>query len=211
MIVSDPVEIVLADIHRQVAAPVIGIAPIDDGVARLDVVDHIRSAAKGRIEGRGLEINRCVAVPGQDRHQAEDQGQLSILARGEDEPDPTGPRPLDPHDLGIIGAEIGPTVVAQGLEREHDVVHRHRTAVGEPGPLVEGEFHPAPVVGRLDRAGQQSVERERLVEPPGQQALEHMVADARRRHALDDHRIGAVEGAEHRERKLPPFGAAGFT
>ena len=65
---------------------------------------------------------------------------------------------------------------AAGIEREGDVAAR---GVG------------------LDRAGDQPVERERLVVAARHQAFDHVAADRLQRDAPDDQGIEAVEGAEH--------------
>jgi len=78
------VEIVAPDIHRQVLAPVILDALVDDPAARLEVLDPVDAAAERRLERRGGRI-ALVAVRSlsstsawQHRKLADDLRQLAI-------------------------------------------------------------------------------------------------------------------------------------
>ncbi len=62
---------------------------------------------------------------------------------------------------------------------------------------VDVEGHVAALRVGLDRAGDQAVERERLVVAARHQAFDHVAADRRRSDTSDDEGIEAVEGAEH--------------
>ncbi len=62
---------------------------------------------------------------------------------------------------------------------------------------IERESDVAPRIVGLDRARQQTVERERLVVAARHQALDDIAADRLHGETLDDQRIEAVEGAEH--------------
>jgi hypothetical protein len=56
ILVADRIEVVLADIHRQLGGPVIWYTLQADGPARIDRADPVRTGAEGRVQGRGLEI-----------------------------------------------------------------------------------------------------------------------------------------------------------
>lgn len=60
-------------------------------------------------------------------------------------------------------------------------------------------------------AGEQPIERERLVVAAGHQAFDYVPADRLRRDPSHDKGIEAVEGSEHALDQAPPFGAAGST
>ena len=65
---------------------------------------------------------------------------------------------------------------------------------------IERERDGLAVVRHVDRFGEQPIERERLVEPAGHQALDDKFPDTRRRHALDDERVQVLERSKHAER-----------
>ena len=100
--------------------------------------------------------------------------------------------PVAAQDLPVVRA----AVVAQQLPGEQHVLGEDRLAVGEAGARIEAERDERPVVVGLDRPGEQAVERERLILPAGQQALDHVVADGLHRQSLHDEGIEAVEGTE---------------
>ena len=58
----------------------------------------------------------------------------------------------------------------------------------------------APVVGNGNLAGDEAVERERLVESSRHQAFDHELADALNRLTTDDHGVQVIEGARRGER-----------
>ena len=91
-------------------------------------------------------------------------------------------------------------VLLQHLEREPHILGRQRVAVREAGAGIEVEGDGAPVLRHLDRAGDQAVERERLVGRAHHQALEHVARHHVRRDAEDDQGVEAVEGALEGER-----------
>ena len=70
-------------------------------------------------------------------------------------------------------------------------------AVGETRRRIEPEGDVAPRIVGLDRARQQTVERERLVIAARHQAFDHVAADRLHGEALDDEGIEAVEGSKH--------------
>ncbi len=146
----------------------------------------------------------------QDRHQAEDQRQFAVVAAGEVEAHGARIETLGLADLGIIGAVIGPAVIAQQLPGEHDVVGRDRRAVGKMRRGVEPERDVAPRVVGLDRAREQAVEREGLVIAARHQTFEHVAADRLHGEALDDERIEAVERAEHALHQRSALGRVGI-
>ena len=85
----------------------------------------------GVFERRLVEGLRVDRVLRQDRHQAEDQRQLAVVGVLDVEADAALADPLDPLDLGVVGAVVRPALVAEELEAEDHVVDRDRLAVGE--------------------------------------------------------------------------------
>ena len=191
------VEIPQAAIDRQIAAPIIRIALEGDAFAGIDVGDHVWAAADRFLERRALERRGIDGVFRQYRHQRDDQRQFAVAAFGKIEPHGARIENLGLGDLGIVGAVIRPAVIAQKLPREGDVLGGDRRAVGKMRRRIEREGHEAARIVGVDGARQQAVERERLVIAARHQALDHVAADRLHREALDDHRIEAVEGAEH--------------
>ena len=101
---------------------------------------------------------------------------------------------------------VRPALVAQELPGKDHVVGGDRLAVGEFRGRIEREGDVGAVGVGFDRAGEQAVERERLVIAARQQALDHVAAHLRQREAFDDERVEAVEGAEHALRQPAALG-----
>ena len=142
----------------------------------------------------------------QHRHQAEDQRQLAIVGAGQIEAHDALRQRLGLGDLDVIGAVVGPALVAQKLPGKDHVLGGHRFAVGELRGGIEREGDVGAVGVGLDGAGEQAVEREWLVIAARQQAFDHVAADLRQREAFDDERVEAVEGAEHALRQSAALG-----
>jgi hypothetical protein len=138
---------------------------------------------------------------GQHRHQPEDQRQFAIAAvfggMSEIEAHSQGIEDLGFGDLGIIGAIIGPAVVAQQLPGEDNVIRGDLGAVGKTRRGIERERHVAARIVGLHRARQQAVKRERLVIVARQQALDDIASDRLYRQTQDNERVETVECAEH--------------
>ncbi len=146
----------------------------------------------------------------QDRHQAEDERQLAVGGAGEVEAHgPLGER-SGAGDLDVIGAVIRTAVIPEQFPGEDDVGRGHRRAVGERCSGIEIERHIGPLGVGLDRAGQEAVQRERLVIAAHQQAFEHAATQLRRRESLDDEGIEAVERAEHAAHEAAALGRIGI-
>ena len=193
----DLVEVPEPAADREVAPPIVRIALERHALARIDLADDIGAAAERRLERGFLEGLGLDRVLGEHRHQPEDQRQLAVVAAGKIEAHRAFADHLGLGDLGVIGAMVGPAFVAQQLPGEDHVVGRDRLAVRETRGGVEREGDVAALGVGLDRAGDQPVERERLVVAARHQALDHVAADGPQREPLDDQGIEAVEGAEH--------------
>src|SRR5215813_9348371 len=83
VVVADLVEIPEAAVDRKVASPIILVARQCDAPAWIDLADNVGAGADGRRVGGILEGFDIHSVLCQDRHQAEDQRQLTVVAAGE--------------------------------------------------------------------------------------------------------------------------------
>ncbi len=143
------------------------------------------------------------------RHQSEDERKLAVVAAGEIEAHRLLADRLGLGDLGVIGAMIWPAFIAQKLPGEDDVLGGDRFAVGELRGGVEVESDVAALGVGLDRTRDQPIKRKWLVIAASHQALDHVTADRRRRDALYDEGIEAVEGAEHALYQATALGCGG--
>ena len=204
------VEIPQAAIDRKVAAPIIGIALERHALAGIDLGDGVRPAADRLRQTCVLEFRGVDGVLGQYRHQAEDERQFAVAGVAEIETHGALIERLGAGDLGIIGAVIGPAVIAQKLPGKDHVGGCHRRAVGKARRRIEREGDITARIVGFDRAGEQAVERERLVVTARHQALEHVAAQRLRRQAFDDERIKTVERAEYALHHAAAFGRFGI-
>src|SRR5690606_31809338 len=83
----DLVEIVATAIDRKILAPVVGISPEHEATSCVNPLDHIRATTDGRLEARALETLGRHVMLRQDRHEAQDQGDLAIATLLEGEAD----------------------------------------------------------------------------------------------------------------------------
>ena len=210
VVVADTVEVVLPAVDGQAPSPIFGVTAIGDATARVHALDAIRAAADRWNQRRPLELHRCVVGLGQDRHQSHDQRQLAIRRRGvEDEPYRACVGPFDAPDLPVVQPVVGPSVFLEGFPGEDDIVHGDRPAIVKASFRPQHERDGRTVIRHLDRLGDQTVERERLVPRSLQKALEDQVASARR-HALDDEGVEVVERPGHRAPKLATLRRVGI-
>ena len=190
-------EIPQAAIDRKIAAPIIGIALEGDAFSRIDGGDDIRAAANWLGQRRFFERRDVDGVFRQDRHQAEDQRQFAVAGIGKIETHDAGTENFRFGHSRVISAVIGPAVVAQQLPGEHYILGGHRRAVGKMRRRIEGEGDEASRRVGLNRARQQTVQREWLVITARHQAFDDVAAHRLNRETLDDKRIEAVKRAEH--------------
>ena len=141
----------------------------------------------------------------QHRHQADDQRQFAVVGAGKIEAHRARIARNRFDHLGVVGAVIGPALVAQQRPGKNNVIRCHRLAVGETRRRIEREGDIAARGVGLHAVGEQAVERERLVIAARQQALDHVAADIGRRQTHDDERIEAVESAEHALHQFAAF------
>ena len=208
VVVADLAEIPEAAVDRKVASPIVPVARECDALARIDLADNVGAGADRWRVGRILEGFDIHRVFRQNRHQAEDQRQLAIVAAGEIETHFTGAKGLRLDDLGIIEAVIGAALVTQELPGKYDVLGRHRLAVGESRCRIELERHIAARLIGVDCARDQPIKRERLVIAARHEAFDHLAADdidvadqwgahALRHQAPRDKGIDAFKSAQH--------------
>ena len=134
----DLVEIPQAPVDREIASPIVGIARQRDAHARVHGADAVgpgtdRRRHRGFLEGRDID-----GVPGQYRHQAEDQRQFAILGAAEIEPHRQRVERLGLCDFGIILAMIRTSLVAQQSPGKQHVIGGDRLPVGKTRPADRG-------------------------------------------------------------------------
>ena len=166
----------------------------------------VGTAAGDRLERGVLERVGIDRVLRQHRHQPEDQRQLAVVGAGQIEPHLASGERLGLGDLGVVGAEVRPALVAQQLPGKDHVLGRDRLAVGKLRRGIDLERDIGALGVGLDGPRQQAIERERLVIAARHQAFDHVAAHLRQREALHDERIDAVEGAEDAVREPPALG-----
>jgi hypothetical protein len=145
----------------------------------------------------------------QYRHQAKDERQFAVAGIAEIKTHSTLVERLGADHFGIVGAVVGPAVIAQELPGKDHVGGGHRFAVGKAGRRIERKGDVTSRIVGIDGARKQTVERERLVVAARHQAFEHIAAQRLRRQAFNDEGIKAVERAEHSLHHAAAFGGIG--
>src|SRR5262245_65084732 len=118
-----------------------GITLEDETLAGVDMADQVGAGSERRLERRLLEAFRIDGVLCQHGHQSKDERKLSILTAGEVEADGPFTDCFGFGDLGVISAMVRPSLVAQKLPREDDVLGGDRRSVGEIRGWIEGGGH----------------------------------------------------------------------
>ena len=149
-------------------------------------------------------------MPGQYRHQAEDQRQFAVRRPSVIEPHRERIGRLGLCDLGIILPVVGTSLVAQQRPGEQHVVGEDRLSVREPRPRIEMERDIAPGIVGLNAACQQAIKRERLVITARHQALDHEAPDLLHGEAPDDQGVEAVEGSKQTLHQAAAFRRIGI-
>ena len=147
---------------------------------------------------------------GRTGHQSDDERHFAVTARVEGEFHLARPGLLHLGDLLVVGAMIGPAVIAQERVGKDHVGDRDRSAVGELRFRAQRELDVAPVVRRFHALGDQPVEGEGLVIGAREQALIDVFAHALGRNALDDQGVETVEGTLHGEGRAAALGRLGI-
>ena len=182
--------------ERNVPAPVVGIARQLDEAA-VFVVGHdvgsrcdrdLLAVQFGKIDPLPLRLL-------QDRADAGDQRQLAV--RGvEGDPDRSVAGLLDLLDLGPEAGIAGMALRPQRLERPDHILDGDRRAVRKRRFGTQRELDPTAILRRLDRFGEQPVERERLVEAAAHQRLGDQERQLPGHRPLADIRVETVEAAD---------------
>ena len=132
ILVEVAVEVVGADVDRQVLAPVVGVAAVLDRLAGLDVGDDVLAGADRRHQRRVGEFDAGVVVLGQDRQAAGELRQVAGRGAGlEGELDAVRVERLDRLDVLERDLVGGLALLQEHLPGEDDVVGGDRHAVGE--------------------------------------------------------------------------------
>ncbi len=200
-------------VDRQVPAPVIGVAAIDDPVVHIDAVDHVRPRPGRGFKPRLVQPGAGLLEPGlrPDRHATHLIDQAAARNTGSEVKldrqivDHLGLGDAFLHRRGI-GRQ--PLFQQQVMTEQH-VMRRHRGAVRKPrlGPHVED--HPILALGVFDALGQKAIAlgigiRRHIA----QQAFVHDRAQ-RAGPPLDGIGVHRIKGAEPRQGKLAALGRVG--
>ncbi|CAM5208316.1 hypothetical protein BTHI11S_03944 [Bosea thiooxidans] len=166
------VEIVGADIHRQVLGPIVRHALELDEAALLEASDLVGARAERRLQRRGGEVARRPVFLREHRQAGDDEMQVASALR----------RELHHEDIVAFGLRRDQLVEQQAVgrmalrlqdvHREGDVAGRHARAVMEARLGPQAEAIAQLVRGDRDALRQQAVERARLVAGAGHQAVE---------------------------------------
>ena len=166
VIIAHFIEVMLAAVEGQIGPPPVGVPDIRDVPARLERANNIGARPDNGVQRRDGEI---LAVPlrlFQDRPQAQDQRQLAVFGV-EGEPDGARTGLFGLGDLGPGRGVARAAFCAQSLEGPQHIFRGNRASVRESGPVAQGEGDKTAGLVRLDRFGQQTVQRERFaVRPP---------------------------------------------
>ena len=158
---ADFIKVVAAHVERQVLAPVIGVALVDDPTVHIDAVDHIRARPGRGFKPRFVQPRAGFLVPffRPCRHTADLFDQAAARHAGaEIELDGVI---VDHLDLGdqlahCIGIGFQP-LIQQQVVAEGDVMGRHRITGRECGVLAHVEHHPVLALGVFKALAQQAI------------------------------------------------------
>ncbi len=192
---AQALEVVGAHVDRQVLAPIIGVELELDVAPLLEGLDAIRAGAERRLERRGVEVAALPPVLRKHRHADDDE--MGVARALLDE--------AHQHDVVSLGGDaldlaqqlrVGRMrLLLERVEGEGDVRRGHLRAVGKARLGPEQEAVAELVRGIAHRAGEQPVDRVRLVAVAGHQRVEGR-RHARRAVALlgiDVHGVERVE------------------
>src|SRR5262249_26379366 len=110
------------------------------------------------------------------------------------------------HHLCIIGAEIGPTFIAEQLPRKNYVSRSHGPAVRKTCGRINREGHETTRGVGSNAVSKKSVQRERLVMTAAGQTLDYVTRHIGWWPPFDDKRVEAIEGADDALPKLATLG-----
>ena len=138
-------------VDREVLAPIVGVAPVDDLLANLQRVENIGSGAEAGCQGRRLEIRAaCLVIGfGEDRQPADCLRQVARrLAFLEGEFHPVRAKRLGALDLLLDDrTKRGKALVAQNFIGKDDVIRRQWRAVGKARFRAHVKDDVRPVLG----------------------------------------------------------------
>ena len=205
VLVGDPIEIELAATHRQVGAPVIGIAPIGDALAQVVSLHPIRATAQRLFQGHTVEGILPDPGTGKHRHLSGQQMQFRIDA-GKFKTHGQRIQRHRPLDIAPIHAIPGVTMFTQGIEGEFDILGLHRAAIMKACRRIDPEGHRQTVLGQLTTFGQQAILGKGLVQAGLHQGFEHQLVQASRPLTTQGKGVEAVETADLAQIELPAPG-----
>src|SRR5262249_59846950 len=132
----------------------------------------------------------------------DDKRKFTIVCAGEIETNCERVCRLRFHHLCIIGAEIGPTFIAEQLPRKNYVSRSHGPAVRKTCGRINGEGHETTRGVGSNAVSKKSIQRERLIITAREQTFDDVTAPIGCGQPFDDKRVEAIEGADDALHKL---------
>ena len=205
IVVLNLVKIVESLSKRQVLAPIVGVALIDNEASRFHFFDSVRSGGQRRFQSRRGNI-AILPEAHRQRRQARDCGQrLHAVLCVEVELHPLIIQRFGALDRLIHGLDHGAGELFFGLQRVHEIFGNHRGAIVIAGFFAYGENRPALIGWKFDTLGQLAVVGVYLVVGTDHQTVIQQ-AYARRPIAFSHMKVQRVITAELTDHDAPTFG-----
>jgi hypothetical protein len=155
---AQQVEIIVADVDRQIAPPVI-LDPLQlDEAPGLEALDPVGTAAERRLQRGLFEIAGFPVMLRQDRHLPDEQRQLAVAGVGEAEFDAALIELFHRRHAAVNETVLRRALRRERLERPDHVVGGDRHAIVPACDIAQREDGPGAVAGPLDALGDEPVE-----------------------------------------------------
>src|SRR5690606_38820918 len=142
---SYAVDIVFADVDRQVFAPPVGNPLETQAAAGFYLGDAVGTTAQRRLEAGTGEVTPAPVVPGQHRQLAKVKNLLAGGRLLEDEAYPQRCKNTDPRHVLQVVAVLWVSVFFQGAPGKLDIGCRDWPVIMKAGLLAQVEHHPAQI------------------------------------------------------------------
>jgi len=209
IVIPDHIEIIAADVDRQILAPIIRDPFIGDIPVGLEFLDPVGTAAQRRFQGGLGKITGFPVMFRQHRQLADDQGQFPVFARLEGELDGAPVQLFRFGHAAVVKPVKGRPFCEQNVEGPDHVIGGDRFAVVPAGIPAQGEFDPGAVFGGFHGFGQQTVLGKRLVGAGRHQGVVD-AADAIGGFALGNEPVEAVISPLRGKARFAALGGVGI-
>jgi hypothetical protein len=146
----------------------------------------------------------------QHHHGREDERQLAVVRAGQVESDRVVVLDVDLDNLPVGLPRVRAPPGLQKIPGKCHVAGGHRPSIREFRLRIELELDIGAIIGRIDRGGEEGVERKGLVRRATHQRVEDESVDPCGRGTVYDERIDAVEAALHGIDDAAAFGSVGI-